>query len=72
MSGGTQTDRITHRCKKFAESYKKMASREDQEICGAVSKDLVKKTRHTVGSGTTSMFRGIYDDKQGQGVLTGK
>ena len=32
-------------------------------------KDLVEKARHTVNTDTTSAFRGIYDDKQGQDVL---
>ena len=42
-----------------------------QEIYGGILEDLVEKSRHTVNTGTTSivMFRGIYDDEQGQGVF---
>ena len=66
VSSGKQIDRITHRCKIFTENYKKMASRDDQEICGGVLKDLVKMARHTTKLGMTSIFRGIYNDEQCQ------
>ena len=49
-----------------------MASRENQEIGGGVLKDLVEKARHTVNTDTTSAFRGICDDKQGQGIFNEK
>ena len=46
-----------------------MASRENEEICGSVVEDPVEKARHTTNTGATSMFRGIYDYNQGQGVF---
>ena len=72
MSSETRIDRvITDRRKKFEEEQKKVTSGENQEIDGGVLEDLVEKPRRTVNTGTTStgMFRGIYDDKQGQGVF---
>ena len=75
VSGGTQIDRaITHRCKNFEEECEKMASGENQEIDGGVLEDLVEKPRHTVNTDMTAimMFRGIYNDKQGQGVFNGE
>ena len=48
-----------------------MARKENQEICGCVLADLVEKAWYTANKGKTSSmtFRGIYDDKQAQGVL---
>ena len=61
---------ITHGCKNLEEKKEKVASGEDQEICGGVLADFVEKARDTATTGKISMaFRGIYDDKQGQGVF---
>ena len=40
MNGRMQIEEITHRCKNFAKNRKNVASRENQEICGGVSKDF--------------------------------
>ena len=71
MSGGAQVNKSAHRCKNFEEKKKHVASRENQEICGGVLTDLVEKARYTTNRGKTSSttFRGIYDDKQGQGIF---
>ena len=61
---------ITHGCTNLEEKKEKVASGEDQEICGGVLTDLLEKARHTATTGKISMtFRRIYDDKQGQGVF---
>jgi hypothetical protein len=72
VSGGTQTNRvIAHRCQNFEENKKKVTGKENQEIHGGVLEDLVENARHTANTGETSSmtFRGIYNDKQGQGVF---
>ena len=51
-----------------------MTGRENHEIHGGVLEDLVDKARHTTNTGKTSSttFRGIDDDKQGQSVFDGE
>ena len=70
MSGGTQISTvITHGCKNFEEKKEKVTSRENQEIRGGALEDLVDNARRTTTAGKASiMFRGIYDEKQGQGI----
>ena len=75
VSGRTQINTvITHRCKYLEEKKKKVPSRDNQEICGSVSADLVKKAWHTANTNRTSTmtFRGIYNNKQGQDVFDAK
>ena len=62
---------IIHRCKDFEEKKEKVASGENQEICGGVLEDLVEKARHTANTGKTSIttYCGIRNDEQGQDVF---
>ena len=62
---------ITYGGKNLEEKKKEVASRDDQEIRGGVLEDLVKKALRTTNTGKTSTltFRGINDDKHGQGVF---
>ena len=72
VNGGTQINRvITHGRKNIEEKKKKVASRENQEIRGGIMEDLVKKARRTINTGMASSmtFRGICDNKQGQGIF---
>ena len=71
MSGGTKINTvITYGCKNFEEKSNKVASSENQEICGGVLEDLAEKARYTTDTGRTSMaFRGIHDDQQRRGVF---
>lgn len=71
VSGGTQINGvITHGSKEFEEQKNNVAGRENQEIGGGVLADSVEKARHTTNAVKSSIAsRGIYDDKQDQGVF---
>ena len=72
MNGGTQINTvITHGCKDLEEEKEKVASRQNQEIHRGILADLAKKARRATNTGKTPTvtFRGIYNDKQGQGVF---
>ena len=54
--GGTQVGQVvTHRGKEFEEDYKKVTSKDHQEIYGGIFNDRVEKVLHTVSTHKTSM-----------------